>query len=447
MDKKLSQSQTLLLATVALAVVGSGCLGLGKKKQPDTNASAAPDKVLYDRAMDDYKHSRYTVERLGLQTLINTYPDSEYLAKAKLAIADSYFKEGGTAGLTEAVQEYKDFITFFPFLDEAPYAQMQVATAHYRLMEKPDRDRTQARDAEEEYQTFLLKYPDSPLKATAEQHLREVQEVLAAGDYRVAHYYYIKESYRAAAARLLEMTDRYPLYSQSDQALWMLADIYSRSGRTEEEKKKSREAADAYYARIVRDYPLSPLVGSAKKKLAAAGQAIPQPDPTALARMQHEQQFAHQRAGIFKRSLGMIKTGPDVSMAAHSGQPDLNPPAEPTAATDVLRPGAPAPSISAGGGGAGNAVSVETVPASSNGNAASSTDPAATGGNPPPAGTEPPASGNPPAVGPPGTNAPAAASAETDSANSSTDPKKDDKSKTKESSSKKKKGLRKLIPW
>ena len=459
MHKRTSHNQTLLAATIGIALLGGGCLGLGgKKKQPDTNASAEPDKVLFDRAMDDQKHSRYTVERLSLQTLINTYPDSEYLAKAKLAIADSYFKEGGTSGLTQSVQEYKDFITFFPFLDEATYAQMQVAMAHYRLMEKPDRDRTQARDAEAEFQTFLLKYPQSPLASQAEQRLRDVQEVLAEGDYRVAHYYYIKDSYRAAAARLQEMTDRYPLYSQSDHALWMLADVYSRSGRTEEEKKKSREIADQYYARIVRDYPLSPLAAGAKRKLADAGQPIPQPDPTALARMQKEQESPRHRTSMFKRSLGLLKTGPDVSTAARNGAPDLNPPGEPTAATDVLKPGA-APSIGTGGGGS-NGVSVETVSGGSSGNAAPSPDPASTGGSPPTGGTETPATGNPPAINAPAAGATPAAGASpttgsapaTDASaddSSSTDQKKDDKSKDdKESSSKKKKkGLRKLIPW
>src|ERR1700691_4607273 len=89
-----------------------------KKVNKATTAdnSAEPDKVLYDRALDDIKHGRHEVGRLNLQTLINTYPDSDYLAKAKLAIADSYFKEGGTANMTQAIQAYKDFIVFFPFL-------------------------------------------------------------------------------------------------------------------------------------------------------------------------------------------------------------------------------------------------------------------------------------------------------------------------------------------
>src|SRR6516164_10631401 len=107
-------------------------------KSTDASNTVEPDKQLYDKAMNDIKHGKHEIGRLGLQTLINTYPDSEYLAKAKLAIADSYFKEGGTANMTQAVNGYKDFIVFFPFLPEAAYAQMQVAMANYNEMAKVD---------------------------------------------------------------------------------------------------------------------------------------------------------------------------------------------------------------------------------------------------------------------------------------------------------------------
>src|SRR3981081_2203747 len=171
-----------------------------KKVNKATSAdnSAEPDKVLYNRALEDIRRGRQEVGRLGLQTLINTYPDSEFLAKAKLGIGDSYYKEGGMAGLKQSIVEYKDFITFFPFLDEAAYAQMQVAMGHYRQMEKPDRDHAEVVQAEAEFQTFLEKYPNSPLVPQAEQRLREIQEVLAEGNFRVARFYYIRNAYKAA---------------------------------------------------------------------------------------------------------------------------------------------------------------------------------------------------------------------------------------------------------
>src|ERR1700741_859258 len=88
-------------------------------KSTDTSNTAEPDKQLYDKALADIKRGRHETGRLSLQTLINTYPDSEYLAKAKRAIADSYFKEGGTANITQAIAGYKDSIVSFPFLPEA----------------------------------------------------------------------------------------------------------------------------------------------------------------------------------------------------------------------------------------------------------------------------------------------------------------------------------------
>src|SRR6266852_8770630 len=226
-----------------------------KKKRVNKSTSventAEPDKILYNKAMDDIKHGRHEVGRLNLQTLINTYPDSDYLAKAKLAIADSFYKEGGTANMTQAVQAYKDFGIFFPMLPEAAYAQLQVAMTHYKQMEKPDRDRTHARAAEEEFQIFLQKYPNDPLAPQAEQHLREVQQVLAEGDFRIGSYYYVKGDSRAAAGRLMSLTKRYPLYSQSDRALWMLGQIF--------EKGEHKEFATQYYAQILKNYPLSGL--------------------------------------------------------------------------------------------------------------------------------------------------------------------------------------------
>src|SRR5579862_493371 len=322
--------KNFLLAALLASLAVAGCFGRKSATAANTGPgeSAEPDKVLFERATDDLNHSRYPVARLALQTLINTYPDSEYLGKAKLAIADSYYKEGGTTGLTQAEAEYQDFITFFPFLDEAAYAQMQIGAAHYRQMEKPDRDRNEAEQAEAAFQTFLQKYPNSPLHAQAEQQLRNIQEVLAEGDFRVAYFYFFRKADRAAVSRLAELAARYPLYSQSDRSLWMLGAIY--------ERNEHREIADQFYAKIVRDYPLSAFAADSKTKLAQSNLPLPQPDPTALARMQKEQQTPRPRANFVARSLDMLRTGPDVTMAAHNGTPTLTPPEDPNNETLTL---------------------------------------------------------------------------------------------------------------
>src|SRR4029078_4388494 len=135
-------------------------------------------------AMDAMKHNRFDVARMTLQTLINTYPDSEYIARAKLAVADSWYAEGGTAALTQAEIEYKDFETFFPNMPEAAEAQLKIANIHFKEMEKPDRDFTHAVRAQDEYRYLITTYPDSKLVPDAKQKLLQVQEVLAEREFR-----------------------------------------------------------------------------------------------------------------------------------------------------------------------------------------------------------------------------------------------------------------------
>ena len=309
------------------------------------DTTAEPDKVLYDRAMDDIAHGRETVARFSLQTLLNTYPDSEYVAKAKLAIADSYYKYGSTEELAQAINEYKDFITFFPYLDEAAYAQYRVGMAHFRQMEKPDRDPTQVQLAEQEFQNYLLKYPQGAQAAEVEQRLREVQEVIAEGNFRVAKYYYTKGAWHASAERLTEVVDRYPLYSQADESLWMLA-------QSAEHFEALKPFAADYYKRIVRDYPLSPHAQESKHRLEAAGVPVPQPNPEAMARMQSEKERAKQKTPVSKKAMGMFKSGPDVNAAAHSGAPQMNPPGE-EAGTEMLGGGGTTDIVASGAGGSG----------------------------------------------------------------------------------------------
>jgi outer membrane protein assembly factor BamD len=359
----LMMKRHLLIAGMALSLAGSMCATAYGQKKPkitkvkptpakkdDTTQSAEPDKVLYDRAMLAIKHSRYTEGRLDFQTLINTYPDSEYLAKAKLGVADSFYKEGGTSSLTQAIEEYKNFIVFFPFLDEAAYAQMQVGMAHYKLMEKADRDNSHAEAAEDEFRTFLMKYPQSPFVSQAEQSMRNVQEVLAGGEFGIAQFYYVKKDYRASAARLVEVTGRYPLFSQSDDALWMLGDIYQRAkqvSKNEDDKNHWADLAAKCYDHIVSDYPSSNLVGGAKTRLKAMNMPVPAPNPDAVQRMKQQQLYMkqHHELAALKLPMGMLKGGPDVSAAAHSGTPNLNPPDDTVSAMEVLREGATGPSF------------------------------------------------------------------------------------------------------
>jgi len=319
--------------------------------------SKQPDKVLFDKAMDAMHHNRFDVARLTLQTLINTYPDSEFIARAKLAVGDSWYAEGGTAALAQAEQEYSDFEIFFPNMPEAAEAQLKIANIHYQQMEKADRDYTHAKRAEDEYRKMILQYPDSKLVPEAKQRLLEVQEVLADREYDIGRFYYLRESYPASIARLQSLVEKYPLYSRADEALYLLGQNYEaqvarvRSGATctapgkplncvpEEVKAKYigelTKDASQEYDKILTRYPMMDRADDARKRLTALHQPVPRPTKAAVAQNKAEM-ASRSEASLTKRMMGLIKKGPDVAKAAKVGEPTLVEP-EPVAATAVVR--------------------------------------------------------------------------------------------------------------
>ena len=305
-----------VLAWVALlglfATFLPGCAFVRSRRRPELalqfGPGDQPDKILFQKATNEINHNRYDVGRLTLQTLINTYPDSEYLSRAKLSIADSYYNEGGVSGLTQAEAEYKDFITFFPTAPEAPQAQYRVGMAHFRMMAKADRDQTEARLAEAEFKEFLLKYPDSPVMPRVKARMREAQEVLAEGEYFTADFYYTHNAYLAARARFQGIADKYPNFSQGDDALFYL-------GQCLEHLKKGREAIP-YYSRVITQFPLSPHVAEAKARLTAMNEPIPRPTRAMLARAQADAAH-HERRDLLSKFTGVISSAPDYSATLH----------------------------------------------------------------------------------------------------------------------------------
>src|SRR5947209_2287676 len=195
---------------------GFGLFHHKKYETPITKDTLQPDKILFDRAIKNIEHGDYEAARLTLNTLINTYDTSEYLAKAKLAIADSWFREGGAHGLSQAEAEYKDFILFYPNMQEAAESQFKVCNIHYKQMEKADRDSAQAQRAEDECRQVMIQFPNSGKFVTqAQQMLRETQEVLADKEFRTGDFYHHRGSFPAAANRLAYVAQQYPLYSSS----------------------------------------------------------------------------------------------------------------------------------------------------------------------------------------------------------------------------------------
>jgi outer membrane protein assembly factor BamD len=348
----IQRSSSKLAIVLGLALIVAGCHH-NKVTNPIANVnSKQPDKVLFDRAMDAMKHGKYDVARITLQTLINTYPDSEYIARAKLAVGDSWYAEGNAAAYQQAEVEYKDFETFFPNLPEAAEAQLKIANMHYKQMEKPDRDFTHAMRAEDEYRVLIQQYPDSKLVPEAKQRLREVQEVLAERQFGVGRFYYLRESYPAAIARLKTLADTYPLYSKADEVLMLLGRSYEAeanivrtakvANNKQNEEVKVRMIRDYQakagqaYDRIIERYPLSDRAEDARARLKDLGLPVPTPTKEAIAEYKAEE-ASRAELGHFASFMSTFHKAPDdLVRASKVGEPTLVDPQQ-TNAPDIIR--------------------------------------------------------------------------------------------------------------
>ncbi|MBV8810760.1 MAG: outer membrane protein assembly factor BamD [Acidobacteriaceae bacterium] len=296
----------------------AGCIR-HKYETPIVKNTQQPDKVLFDQAMNDIERGRYETARISLQTLMNTYESSEYMAKAKLAIADSWFREGGANGMAQAEAEYKDFILFYPGMEEAAQAQNRVCEIHYKQMDKSDRDITQTLRAEDECRQLLVQFPNSKFAPLAAQRLRNIQESLADHEFVVGNFYWKREMNPAAANRLNALVNQYPLFSKDGDALYEAGDAYSKMG------PRFRKQAGEMFSRVVADYPLSDRAQDAKRRLEEMEMPIPQVDRAAYDHEKYEIEN-YKKPGLMARGTDWLRSGPDLSHAAKSGTPTMTDP-------------------------------------------------------------------------------------------------------------------------
>ncbi len=253
-----------------------GIFGGGTDKYEELIGTVTPgrDRELFIVATREVRKNNYDVGRLLFQTIITTYPDSPYLPMAKLAVADSFFLEGSTSALIQAIQGYQDWLTFFPTHPLADRVLLKIAESQMRQIGLPDREITHAKVAEQRLKALLQQSSDPIMRKEAEQRLGEVQDNLGLHNLYVANYYYglsvdqKKGGLKGAQSRYREILDKYPNFTFMDEALYRLAVTYLVEEETDQAAK--------YFQRLVRDYPNSDYIEKAKEQLKLIGASIPE---------------------------------------------------------------------------------------------------------------------------------------------------------------------------
>jgi outer membrane protein assembly factor BamD len=254
MRVKSTYSAFLLLVVTTLTFV-AGC---GGKKDVVPQGTTEPDKFLYDRGLKSLDENHWMTAREYFRRILDTYPQSNYRPDAKLGIGDSYLGENSTESLILAVNEYREFLTFYPTSARADYAQLKLGMTHYKQMRKPQRDQSETREAIREFETFVERYPNSALMPEGKQHLREARDRLSTHEYEVGVFYFKQRWYPGAIDRLKALLKADPGFTRRDGAYFYLAESLN--------KVKLPAEALPYYDKLLAEFETSEFLEDAKAR-------------------------------------------------------------------------------------------------------------------------------------------------------------------------------------
>jgi outer membrane protein assembly factor BamD len=260
-----------------LALVLPACAG----HQVDLQAlSSASDQIVWEAGVKAVAKKDWESARQYFRRLIDAFPQSEHQADARIALADSYFEEGGVGNYVLAVSSYREFLTLYPQHPKSDYAQFRCAESYFKQKNTPDRDQTATDQALEEYQRLLDVYPQSTYVEQTRERIRECRQVLARADFQVGFFYQkTRKSWRSAIGRYETIVSEYPDFERFDEVLFRLAQCLAFSGRYAEARPQ--------IGRLQAEFPQSPFVEEAKKLEAsfpptavpAPSQAVPAGPP------------------------------------------------------------------------------------------------------------------------------------------------------------------------
>jgi outer membrane protein assembly factor BamD len=246
-----------LTAIVLLAALAGACASGGPKKPP--TGTLEPDKFLFERGKENLEKKRWLVSREYFRQLIDSYPQSPYRPDAKLGLGDTFLGERSAESFVLAINEFREFLNFYPTHERSHYAQFQLAMAHFRQMRAPMRDQTETRDAIRELQVYVTRYADKDLITEARAKLREAKDRLDDWDFGVAEHYFRIKWYPGVVGRLVPLLTADPEYTRRDAVYYYLGESMVKIQRPAE--------ALPYFERLVKEFEQSEFLEKAKLRI------------------------------------------------------------------------------------------------------------------------------------------------------------------------------------
>jgi outer membrane protein assembly factor BamD len=246
-------------AVVVVAAMLAASCASGSKRPPA--GLPDPDKFLFDRGTEELNERHWLVAREYFRELIDTYPQSKYRADAKLGVGDTFLGEGSAESYVLALNEFREFLAFYPTHERVDYAQFKLGMTYFRQMHGPDRDQTETREAIREFTIFVERYPNSKLIEEGRQRLREARDRLSTYEYNVGYHYFRTGWIPGAVDRFRVLLEKDPQFTRRDSVYFYLGECFMKAERPAE--------ALPYYDRLLKEFEQSEHLVEAQKRVEA----------------------------------------------------------------------------------------------------------------------------------------------------------------------------------
>jgi len=254
----------IAVAAALVAVAGCGT----KTRGAVPPGTSEPDKFLFDKGTEALNNKKWLTAREFFKQVVETYTASPLRPDAKLGVGDTYLGEGTSEALVLGINEFREFLSFYPTNPRADYAQYKLGLAHFRQMRGPQRDQSETREAIRELQGFVDRYPSSSLMPEVRGKLREAKDRLSESNFLVGYFYFRQRWYRGSIQRFKQILDEDEAYTRRDDVYYYLAESYARDNRGPE--------ALPWFEKLVQEFEQSEHLAEAQKRITELKAALAQ---------------------------------------------------------------------------------------------------------------------------------------------------------------------------
>lgn len=224
------RSKILLFFIIIVNVALAGCSSAPKKE--------SSEQELYEDAKRAIKIRSFQQATIALEELESRFPFGKYAEQAQLDLIYARYSGLDLEGAKLAADRFIRLHPQSPSVDYAYYVRgianyyldAGVASQYFPMVDVSSRDPGHMRLSFKDFSELLMRFPESPYSADAQQRMIDIRNRLAAYELHAARYYIKRQAYIAAVNRAAYLVKSFPASPVTEEALNMMVSIYAKLG-------------------------------------------------------------------------------------------------------------------------------------------------------------------------------------------------------------------------